>query len=199
MQLEYVQLCKTLYTLLQDSAEEQDLLQAMGRVANSLLKIGEENVTNIEATGQTPHEVPVSVEVSMQNAEDSKEHDKYYVQRAKDASQTESLLADSDQRVTDAEKDVVKNDTSRSRICSNGTSQVSLQSPQKNCNTFDIAVADAAELEAKWFLSFEQFIAGVQQEPELCQFFAEQNYIDLSGTSVDPVLNLYTRTILAKT
>lgn len=198
MQLEYVQLCKTLYTLLQDSAEEQDLLQAMGRVANSLLKIGEENVTNIEATGQTPHEVPVSVGVSVQNAEDSKEHDKY-VQRAKDASQTEPLLADSDQRVTDAEKDVVKNDTSRSRTCSNGTSQVSLQSPQKNCNTFDIAVADAAELEAKWFLSFEQFIAGVQQEPELCQFFAEQNYIDLSGTSVDPVLNLYTRTILAKT
>ena len=56
LQVEYVQLCKTLYTLLQDSADEQELLQAMGRVANSLLKVGEDNVTNSGATGQTRDE-----------------------------------------------------------------------------------------------------------------------------------------------
>ena len=52
-------------------------------------------------------------------------------------------------------------------------------------STFDIAVADAADLEARRFLNFEQFVAGIQQALELCQFFAEQNTIDLSGTSVD--------------
>ncbi len=51
-----------------------------------------------------------------------------------------------------------------------------------------------------WYITFEQFISGIQQEPELCQFFAEQSIIDLrgnDGTSVDPVLSSYTRTVLA--
>ncbi len=49
----------------------------------------------------------------------------------------------------------------------------------------------------RWYLTFEQFVSGIQQEPELCQFFAEQSIIDLHGTSVDPVLSSYTRTVLA--
>lgn len=64
-------------------------------------------------------------------------------------------------------------------------------------NSFEQAMASAGELEEKWFLTFEQFVGALQREPFLCQFFAEQNSIDLSGTSVDPVLNPYTRTILA--
>lgn len=52
-------------------------------------------------------------------------------------------------------------------------------------------------MDERWVLTFEQFVAGIQQEPELCQFFAEQNTIDLEGTSVDPDLNPYTRTVLA--
>lgn len=63
--------------------------------------------------------------------------------------------------------------------------------------SFEKAMADAEELEEKWFLTFEQFVSALQREPVLCQFFAEQNTIDLSGTNVDPVLNPYTRTILA--
>lgn len=72
-------------------------------------------------------------------------------------------------------------------------------SPKKQSleSSFDKAMADAAELEEKWFLTFEQFVGSLQREPFLCQFFAEQNSIDLSGTNVDPVLNPYTRTILA--
>lgn len=46
-------------------------------------------------------------------------------------------------------------------------------------------------------LTFEQFVGALQLEPVLCQFFAEQNTMDLSGSSVDPVLNPYTRTIMA--
>jgi len=49
----------------------------------------------------------------------------------------------------------------------------------------------------EWKLSFEQFVGALQLEPTLCQFFAEQNAMDLSGSSVDPVLNPYTRTIMA--
>ena len=177
--MEYVQLCKTLYTLLQDSPEEQDLLQAMGRVANSLLRIGEDNVTNVEATSQTTLEDST---VAIQIAEESNE----YAQKITDATPIEHCFTESDQKIMD------------SRTSPNEKSQMHLNYDQ-SCNTFDIAVADAAELEAKWFLSFEEFVAGIQQEPELCQFFAEQNIIDLSGTSVDPFLNQYTRTILART
>lgn len=43
-QEEYIQLCKTLYVLLQDLPDEQNLFQAMGRAVNSLLTQGEQNV-----------------------------------------------------------------------------------------------------------------------------------------------------------
>ena len=47
-----------------------------------------------------------------------------------------------------------------------------------------------------WYITFEQFISSIQTEPELCQFFAEQNTIDLDSSSVDPLLTPYTRTVL---
>ena len=58
-------------------------------------------------------------------------------------------------------------------------------------------VEEAEELSRRWFLTFEQFVAAVQQEPELCQFFAEQNVIDVEGSPVDPLLSDYTRAVLA--
>lgn len=65
-----------------------------------------------------------------------------------------------------------------------------------NSLTLD-AVSDS-EIQDKWFLTFEQFVEGLNKEPELCQFFAEQNLMDLTGSSpVDPVLSSYTRTVLA--
>ena len=51
----------------------------------------------------------------------------------------------------------------------------------------------------RWYITFEQFISSVQTEPDLCQFFAEQNTMDLAGSSVDPVLSPYTRTVLFAT
>ena len=53
--------------------------------------------------------------------------------------------------------------------------------------------------DSRWYITFEQFISSVQTEPDLCQFFAEQNTIDLGSSSVDPVLSPYTRTILGLT
>ena len=178
LQMEYVQLCKTLYTLLQDSAEEQELLQAMGRVANSLLKIGEDNVTNSDAAGQTCDEVSPVLTKSL-----GIETDKLF-----DMEQASNL--------TDTQPNVTTLDVTSEPLMEESHT---MPKADASVSTFDIAVADAADLEAKWYLNFEQFVAGVQQEPELCQFFAEQNIIDLSGTSVDPILNQYTRTMLAST
>ena len=56
--------------------------------------------------------------------------------------------------------------------------------------------ADSDGLSQRWYITFEQFISSVQTEPELCQFFAEQNTIDLDSSSVDPLLTPYTRTVL---
>ena len=48
----------------------------------------------------------------------------------------------------------------------------------------------------RWYITFEQFVSAVQQEPELCQFFAEQDTIDLESSSVDPILSRYTHSVL---
>jgi len=52
------------------------------------------------------------------------------------------------------------------------------------------------EMSKRWYITFEQFISAVQQEPELCQFFAEQDTIDLESSSVDPILSRYTQSVL---
>lgn len=65
-------------------------------------------------------------------------------------------------------------------------------------NSLTLEISSDSALQEKWFLTFEQFVAGLNKEPDLCQFFAEQNLLDLTGaSSVDPILNSYTRTVLA--
>ena len=235
-------MCKTLYTLLQDSAEEQELLQAMGRVANTLLKTGEDNVTDVESTGQEVFSPPAENtqttnscgEVSTGITSDqqpptpaeqrssvgSVTSDQQPPTPAEQSSSFGSVTSDQQPPIPAEQRSSVGSVTSDQQPpipaeqsssvgsvttdCSEAhgdtTSSQLTQKPDDGTTTaFDIAVADAAELEAKWFLTFEQFVAGVQQEPELCQFFAEQNVIDLSGSSVDPILSQYTRTILRQT
>lgn len=48
-----------------------------------------------------------------------------------------------------------------------------------------------------WYITLEDFISSIQRETELCQFFAEQYILDLKGSSVDPILNTYTRTFVS--
>ncbi len=84
-----------------------------------------------------------------------------------------------------------------SNTCSNFLLPSEHDRESKLMNSFEQAMADAEDLEERWILHFEQFVGALQKEPDLCQFFAEQNSMDLSGTSVDPVLNPYTRTIMA--
>ena len=68
-------------------------------------------------------------------------------------------------------------------------------SPLSNIIIISPALNDDSEddkVNKKWFFTFEQFVPGIQQKPELCQFFAEQSVMDLaetSRTSVDLVLS----------
>ena len=115
-----MELSRTLYSLLQDSANEEGLFKAMNRAAYYLLDLGVSNSTGGDSL-------------------------------------------------------------------SNSSSNTTVQIPDKN----DIHKDDS------WYISFEDFIAGVQREPELCQFFAEQYILNLKGSSVDPILNPYTRVFMS--
>ena len=307
MQGEYIQLCKTLYTLLQDSTEEQTLLQAMGRVATVLLEAGERNaemgVDGDAGTIREDAEVSVDSDVgtvekqadsSRENAiqtcpRDGSEDDEVWEEGAgsrkedlddeqenrtmqllsndtssltanvqtsngsiilgqqKDGSSSPLQTKDSEcnnssQReselgteVTDSVGENVSKEqvpkkvdecaehSSSSMPTEDGTGEettvtdtkkvhpvlkpLDLKQTVKNSSglvkTLRASERSASDVSSeepvneKWFLTFEQFISAVQQEPELCQFFAEQSTIDLVGSSVNPVLNPYTRTVLA--
>lgn len=79
-----------------------------------------------------------------------------------------------------------------------GSRSKSASSSSSLANSWTLEMGLDPALQEKWFLTFEQFVSGLNKEPDLCQFFAEQNLLDLSGaSSVDPILNSYTRTVLA--
>ena len=50
---------------------------------------------------------------------------------------------------------------------------------------------------AEWFITYEQFAFIIQQEPEMCQFFAEQSKLVFEGRRVDKNLDPYTRAVMA--
>lgn len=172
----------------------------MGRVANSLLKIGEDNVTPEVVSLPEPYNK--SVEITHDGNYSSCGRRLLDIDCTEKTTDTMQCSSVSSQEIVDT---ITQSDGFKKEDQDTGSDELSRNTHQttsksdEDVNTFDIAVAHAAELEAKWFLNFEQFVAGVQQEPELCQFFAEQNIIDLSGTNVDPILSQYTRTVLTAT
>lgn len=51
----------------------------------------------------------------------------------------------------------------------------------------------------EWQITFEQFLGGIQQEPELCQFFAEKYQMDLFDRSGGGLaLSSYTKAFMTK-
>lgn len=273
LQSEYIQLCKTLYTLLHGSADEQELFQAMSRVANALLKTGEQNVHSVSGSILEQKEKsmtqlqPTSVEYSIEKVvspdtssdelqtahfipEDicfpppkennvSPEDEKFALSCSTEKSQRNELreanVGDSkaiNNKVEAISKPVFDEDESKLGHHQNLSEMSEPLSPVteihdkqifQNCektpmldestsdhdeSTSDhdvlkplvsgVQLINDEELQRKWYLTFEQFVSNLQQEPDLCQFFAEQNSIDLDGSSgVDPLLSHYTRTVLA--
>lgn len=207
IQSEYIQLCKTLYSLLQDSPDEQELFKGMGKVANSLLGTGEKNVqadltslSNVSRTGdsqQAPGKDSIQgVSLTSTNLDKSKnnEEDTRGATLSPSKAQSENATSDCAESVAEHVGTPLEEPDGVSAISAGSSESTADNSGQ---DSFEQAMANAEELEEKWFLTFEQFVGALQLEPVLCQFFAEQNTIDLSGTNVDPVLNPYTRTILA--
>lgn len=205
-QPEYIQLCKTLYTLLQDSYEEQGLLPAMGRVANRLLEEGESNIQE----GSTPVSNSVGDSTTSGDTTTTAERPEGVrgTEHTRCASETNSthsdklveIISKGDKPLTpELEQESEQHKSNVSGLGEGGgySRETTPGQSGDSSSEFEVALADAERREASWYLSFEQFVAGIQQEPDLCQFFAEQNTIDLSGTNVDPVLNPYTRFILA--
>lgn len=217
LQSEYIQLCKTLYSLLQDSPDELELFQAMGHVANSLLGTGEENVQ-----GDTPNPAdsnsaggddPVMLSPTIAEGESTPPRTPPTLSSLAEGVSSTSKTVNSSNSAREDSTSMLNSDpnsgtsdagTTDAGSTDAGTTDAGTSIPTELAanlthveDSFEQAMANAGELEERWFLTFEQFVGALQREPYLCQFFAEQNSIDLSGTSVDPVLNPYTRTILA--
>lgn len=286
MQSEYIQLCKTLYTLLQGSADEQELFDGMARVAKSLLSLGGADCSCPDSIGQcgdTGRGSPKCTDSdgSLANAQT---HQERAETRESDTDNVSSSAINSEVAAKSLSEEVVSSSScfrneqaefsggvegrilssvvnseasstgrATSEVLSSSCAQkqhkhavdsekndkelssvvtleaaaesLSVEVPKEadedkmlpsavpagslikgaqpsscvcsGCEGFEHAMVNTVEPKVKWLLTFEQFVSTLQKEPVLCQFFAEQNTIDLSGTSVDPVLNPYTRTILA--
>lgn len=292
LQPEYIQLCKTLYTLLQYSPDEQQLFQAVGKVAQNLLLIGEQNARSVLAgspfppTASSPFDIPpkslssssgfatdiVAAEVKgkplleqrkeVDNErrmgddsprEKSQQNEVSLVNESETISVSENILpqppstslgdpttniaSDSTNQVTSTEEDSFRNALSSLELKSKPTNRYNIQAhndshsdttthvksdsqtsipplqPTHVPNLLDpisdlvpnirienwnkTASQSDQDGSDNWYITFEQFISFVQAEPDLCQFFAEQNTMDLGSSSVDPVLTPYTRTVLA--
>jgi len=235
-----------LYTLLQDSPEENELLRAMGRVVAKLLTEGEMNVTGdctpkpaITSNGSLPDPTTELAAHANTMAEIDETSKVASTSEQSNGTPTAALdKKDNTDKVPKSPQLIEAPNTPPNELTGNGPQLLDTTNTPENVseaptrdldglsidesevvskNTEDTeqplpiapesnsgAIGDLPGLDSeierqeKWFLTFEQFVSGLNQEPDLCQFFAEQNLIDLSGsTSVDPVLSSYTRTVIA--
>ena len=76
-------------------------------------------------------------------------------------------------------------------------SSVVLRNDTANNKTIETEHSDGRDHLVEWFLSYEQFAFVIQQEPEMCQFFAEQSKLVFEGRRVDMNLDPYTRAVMA--
>ncbi len=197
----------------------------MGQVANSLLDIGEENVNGNSRTHPSTadtedtsnsHNMPTGdsedrrTDCDSAREEDCGEKNVRSDEETIDSSSHREEVSegsectqDESPRIQGAEEDSAERSGGEADAQNSSHSEIDDGTEPKTAvatsteDSFEKAMASAAELEEKWFLTFEQFVGALQREPFICQFFAEQNSIDLSGSNVDPVLNPYTRTIMA--
>lgn len=197
---EFVELCRTLYSLLQDSANEEGLFQAMNRTAYYLLELGQ---TNCEETGiearkldqtLTPTKLSCNEEVPITKEKDES------LKPSVNEELTDEKFSDPTSGVnhivpespTSKKKSETKMEKEISDLNKNTTSQ--LRSTSYIEATENISCQRLHS--SGWYITLEQFIAGIQLEPDLCQFFAEQYLMDLRGSNVDQVLSSYTSSFI---
>ncbi len=193
----------------------------MGIVASNLLREGERNIegpvasnvqTSEEATVPSIAEISCVDDVMGSDSEKNKiepiSNDKKQLLSDKRDTPNSQILPDlkilkihvsEDQELAGAgehEHSNIKVPPQEAHQCI--TKSLGSSSTSSLSNSLTLDVGNDSEVQEKWFLTFEQFVSGLNQEPELCQFFAEQNLLDLTGaSSVDPILSSYTRTVIA--
>lgn len=190
--------------MLQDSANEEGLFKAMNRVAYNILEVGTQNANKKLAKDQTVTTLSEDKQ-SMDNA--TTLHQNHTIDNTlpteKDSENTSSIEMNLKNATVEISDDTLINSSSinaaveSSEITSITPSQTNaiMESSTDAINDDDDDDSSAIT-NSLWYISLEDFIASIQREPELCQFFAEQYILDLKGSSVDPVLNSYTRAFL---
>ena len=212
--------------MLHDSPEEDELVHTMGRIVTALLQAGEKNTqpadhdssvaghpvatSESESSAATPGGGTESGLSSTVPEEDQREtgvlNDKMENHNRNKPLDTEvSRTSESKESykgsVGTVDVEVISKQSSVLQLGASpppDNSETPGTSPDDLPNPLVLDLANDSKVQEKWYLTFEQFVSGLNQEPELCQFFAEQNKMDLTGSSpVDPVLSSYTRTVLA--
>ncbi|XP_019848868.1 PREDICTED: TBC1 domain family member 9B-like [Amphimedon queenslandica] len=159
---EFVQLSKTLYSLLQDSANEEGLFKAMSSVAYAIVELGTRN---------------------------GKE-------REKEKREGEREEKEQPEEEEEGERENKERSIKEELNISNGSVMPSMSPPITPPTDTNGVHSNENEEGEFWYITLEDFISSIQRETELCQFFAEQYILDLKGSSVDPILNTYTRTFV---
>lgn len=185
-----MELTRTLYSLLQDSANEEGLFKAMNQVAYYLLDLGTENA---KRNG-------VCIDVSSSTTEKDAN-----VERVLDQSSEVSIVAkeksiDPDEsQQCNHEGETCSDDSHTTSTDPNNKQQINSSSDNDQQMSVSSAANKSGEPDRSdnnWTITLEDFIAAIQREPDLCQFFAEQYILDLRGSCVDPLLSSYTRVFM---
>ena len=151
---------KTLYSLLQDSANEEGLFKAMNKVAYTILELGNGN--------------------GKARREEKEKEQGGPVESIKEGEKGDKMEEEGGKQIVEKEEEIANSNNYPDPV-----------SPPITPPT-----VDNEEEDEYWYITLEDFISSIQGDTELCQFFAEQYILDLKGSSVDPVLNSYTRTFM---
>ena len=202
-QEEFIQLCKTLYSLVNDSPKEDMLYQAMNRFANKVLQLGEANAelqvrsepttpsssdtSLVSNKQQQPKEVPTE-DVTSSHHVNSEPADNEQ-QNSKPNLEQNNSEHDSQKKETGIKEDL-SNLKETEQVNASGLKGTSHKRKES-------AMVELEMCNANWFITCHQFISGLLFEPDLCQFFAEQSSIDLtSNIKAEDVVSPYTKSIM---
>ena len=195
-----MELCRTLYSLLQDSANEEGLFQAMNRTAYYLLELGQ---TNCEETGIEARKLDQTLTPTKLSC-----NEEVPITKEKDESLKPSVNEElTDEKFSDptsgANHIVPESPTSKKKSETKMEKEISDLNKNTTSQLRSTSYIEATENiscqrlhSSGWYITLEQFIAGIQLEPDLCQFFAEQYLMDLRGSNVDQVLSSYTSSFI---
>ena len=177
-----------MYSLVNDSPNEEQLCQAMNRFDNKVLQLGEANVELKVCCNPTTPGSLSKCDLSSDNKMIDSTSD---MEKIQNHAETDSVLQSEQPINTDATQ---SRGTCEAVVNSTENKEIITDTLDKQLNSAMIGLDTYYSLD--WFITCHQFISGLLFEPEVCQFFAEQSSIDLTSSKADDKLSPYTRSIL---